>query len=332
MHDHRPSAAYTIDDLDTLTQLMEAERATSMLRVLLPGQETERDDDGLITTPSNDDHPRYLAECALAGGDDARTLRVLAASSFREVRSKVAANPHTPAGALIDLATSRYLIISSAAAGNPALSAADVEFLAATVDHPGLRMGVAGNPNTPQHLIDRLTGDPWWWVRVITIRRCSWPLLQLLATDPDDVVRCHVGHSDRLSIALCEALASDPDHGVRKAIGGNRATPPSVLDTLAQDARWPVRKSVAGNPQINSDQARLLMADPSEHVREAVAGNSSTPGDVLTALARPRNRCSIRMAVADNPACPQQVRARLATRDRSRYVRQRATDHAARSS
>jgi hypothetical protein len=324
--DEEPSTSYTIADLDALILIMQAERWVQAVTILCGDDGEQRDRGGLITVSSTQDYPRYAAECVLAQDcRDQRTLRVLASSSFRDVRATVAENPGTPVDVLRELATSGYPSICSAATSNPALTAADLEFCAATLEYERARMGIAANPNTPQHILDQLSEDPSPFVRVQTIGRCSQPIVDRLAHDPQDMVRCHVGHSHRISIEQCELLAGDPDDWVRWAIAGNRvAPPPTVLDTLSRDTSTRVRHAVAGNLLVTSDLARRLRTDPDSDVREALAGNRSTPADVLAGLARSRSYRAIREAVATNPSCPAEVRTHLATRDRSPYVRRAA--------
>ncbi|GAA3172219.1 hypothetical protein [Nonomuraea salmonea] len=334
MDDQEPSHSYTIDDLDALTLLMAAHPRMAILETLsCPTRNAAREAaaasrdprdlvDGMDVPPA--EWPRELAERLLAKGAHQPTLRVLATSQYHRVRLAVAENQWAPEEALIALSRHPDLMLSEAAAANPALPVQEIDVIQ-TGGVLGARMGVLRHPAARR-------------------RNADWA-----ATDPDEPVRCRAACSPLTSRAWLERLAADPCDGVRGAAATNPHTPPGSLRLLAGEPRWYTRGCVAANPSSPLDALARLAEDPewsvrrtlaahtsipelvdrlagddNEIVRAKAAGNPACPAATLARLAASRSPARVREAVAANPATPEDVRRRLAEHDRSPYVRQAA--------
>jgi hypothetical protein len=106
-----------------------------------------------------------------------------------------------------------------------------------------VRRVVAGNPNTPQLVLDRL------------------------AYDEIAIIRKHVAENPRTSVDVLRRLAQDSDPDVRLAVAENAYTPPETLATLAGDSHLDVRYGVAENPHMPQDILLQLTRDENPYIR-----------------------------------------------------------------
>jgi len=106
-----------------------------------------------------------------------------------------------------------------------------------------IRRVVAGNPNTPAKVLDRLSQDPF------------------------SIIRRHVAGNPRTPKDILRRLAMDQDLDVRLAVAENTHTPPDTLAILASDHNVDVRFGVAENPHMPEDLLIALSKDDNPYVR-----------------------------------------------------------------
>ncbi len=106
-----------------------------------------------------------------------------------------------------------------------------------------VRRVVAGNPNTPRQVLERLSEDAMPGIRRRTAENPKTPVEVLLRLAQD-------GHPD-----------------VRLAVAENPNTPPEVLALLAEDADADVRYGVAENPHMPEEILMKLGDDENPYVR-----------------------------------------------------------------
>jgi 3-methyladenine DNA glycosylase AlkC len=164
---------------------------------------------------------------------------------------------------------------------------------------------IAGNPNTPDVILDKLAKDKDEDVRkaVAANPNTSMASLKLLAREEDKWIRFAVACNLNTSIALLTLLAEDEMSLTRKAVAENPNTPVHLLTQLAQDKDEWVRRNVAENPNTPVMLLKLLAKDEDYLVLRGVARNPNTPKASLALLARDKNEY-IRKAVADNGKVP----------------------------
>lgn len=155
-----------------------------------------------------------------------------------------------------------------------------------------VRHMVAENRNAPIELLPGLVrglyDDDWAndsvWSRIEGIEDESE--LRFLAAQRTMPGRENVFGNVHLPRDLLQMGATDTDEMVREAVAYNAATPASVLQSLSTDPSPRVREMVAGREETPQDALRLLSTDPEPRIRQTVALNSATPPDVLHALRR----------------------------------------------
>jgi len=119
-------------------------------------------------------------------------LAKLANHPNTKIRRRIAENPFTPAKALRKLAYDEYLETRMAVACNPASPDDVVDHLVQT--DLMVRHGLAQEPKTPLHLLERLSTDENPWVsveanRTLKIYGKSKPVTQLNDYRRDDNLR-----------------------------------------------------------------------------------------------------------------------------------------------
>jgi hypothetical protein len=84
---------------------------------------------------------------------------------------------------------------------------------------PEVREDIAGDPHTPDSILEMLSTDDAWWVRrEVACNRSSSPkLLAKMARDPSDHVRCAVARNPDASAKTLGALQKDGSQRVRSA-------------------------------------------------------------------------------------------------------------------
>jgi hypothetical protein len=111
-------------------------------------------------------------------------------------------------------------------------------------------------------------------------------------------------------LRLLDALRRHPSYELRGAVGCNPAATSAMLIELASDENVEVRKHVASNPSCPQEAVDLLLCDPVLAVQRGLAWNPSVPVSKLREWAAYWPKTDA--AMAKNPACPEDVMARLA--------------------
>ena len=86
--------------------------------------------------------------------------------------------------------------------------------------------------------------------------------------------------------AVLEVLAAQPDELLRRLVAGNRACPHPAAETLATDEDWRVRETVARRAELPAHLLEALLRDPDVSVRKAAADNPNCPPRLPQALSR----------------------------------------------
>lgn len=193
--------------------------------------------------------------------------------------------------------------------------------------HPdaNVRFRVAGNPDTPPDIIERLINDPdddvAWAVGHCIGRDPS--VYERLLHHPAVHVRVTVaGNLDTPASALREAAERDSDIAVRGALASNPACPSDVLATLADPDTLNVNDRdhvdlayhLANNPNAPAEVLTRLHRHPNPRVRACVARNRHTPPATLAILAETATEGETLLAVAGNPSTPADTFTVLLTR------------------
>ena len=147
-----------------------------------------------------------------------------------------------------------------------------------------VRKAVAGNPNTPQEVLED----------IIHAKGNNWEIRSAVVRNPN------------VSAELLTELAKDKAAKVRKAVADNSDTPFEVLMQLAHDSDWLTRVRATENYTfIHGLTPELLteFANSEDAVlRVRAARHSRTPVDVLIKLA---SDPITRTYVAQNPSTPE---------------------------
>lgn len=106
-----------------------------------------------------------------------------------------------------------------------------------------VRRVVAGNPNTPKQVLERLSSDPL------------------------SAIRQRVAENPKTPTEILLKLARDEHTDVRLAVAENGNTPPEVLAMLADDEDLDVRYGVAENPHMPEEILMRLAEDENPYVR-----------------------------------------------------------------
>ena len=106
-----------------------------------------------------------------------------------------------------------------------------------------VRRVVAGNPNTPKQILEKLAGDDFPAIRRRTAENPNTP------------------------VKVLQELACDQHSDVRLAVAENPSTPQETLAILATDEDSDVRYGVAENPHMPEDILVRLCEDDNPYVR-----------------------------------------------------------------
>jgi hypothetical protein len=106
-----------------------------------------------------------------------------------------------------------------------------------------VRRVVAGNPNTPKQILEKLAGDDFPAIRRRTAENPNTPIVVL------------------------NKLAADPHSDVRLAVAENLSTPQETLAVLAFDEDMDVRYGVAENPHMPEEILVQLCEDENPYIR-----------------------------------------------------------------
>jgi Leucine rich repeat variant len=112
-------------------------------------------------------------------------------------------------------------------------------------------------------------------------------ILERLAEDPNEDVRCAVANNRNSPLATLLKLADDPSSKVKLQLiyhQFNRSTPVEILAKLASDPHEMVRKEIASNPNTPPEILAQFADDSSDWVTKELVCNANTPVDTLEYL------------------------------------------------
>lgn len=232
----------------------------------------------------------------LAGRADASAglLRQLSDPTERwDIRSKVAANPSTPAGVLAGLSDGPPAV-RIAVAANLASPSATLRKLSADTDDR-VRLAVAANTSAPSDAIDLLSRDPSIWVTGAALANPSIPSHQLSSRAVDTTLPAWVlrraASNPRLDPRLTSTLAERLD-GLAKTVDFDPVTfagnPSGRADVTAGE--WYRQEAQRSNGNHALTPVRLAWA--ARHAAAEVERNS--PGI-------PASRASVELAQDPDP-------------------------------
>lgn len=218
--------------------------------------------------------------------------------------------------------------------------------LAAILENPKMavnkvRMGIAGNMNTPVHILEKLAGDKDGWVRRTVFQNPNTPtwVFRLFhqyeaaiknpltsAATLQEIVKREWEHT-RLGVArhrhtpadILAELASDKSWETRAAVAQNPSVPVEVLEQLAQDKRLGVRIAVARNPITPATLLVRLLQDKKLDLHRDIAKHPNVTSAILELLVRDADYY-VRVAVIENPKTSVELLTHLAN-DKDDYVR-----------
>ena len=225
------------------------------------------------------------------------TLARLAESDDEEVRARVAVHPHT--------------------------SPETLSYLLSTDRDERVRMWAAANPHTPVDALSAAAKDKSDAVRVMVANNKNTfaGTLTELTQDESKFVRLRVAANPASPAKALEILADDAEYEVRDVLAENRNTPPRVLTELFAHSRN--HKALAENPSTPATLLHKMGSGKDKKLRAVVAANPSIPAKPLGILSEDRDR-AVRLAVLSNPSASVSLIRKVAKKDRSRAVRNRA--------
>lgn len=286
-------------DLGVLMSL--AGNPSSQMEVLLE-LSTESDRRIIALVASNPNCTRSLADSLISRLLDAGEY---SPNPITSGHALAAAVPGCPRVTLANLATSSKEEIRSAVAYNRSTSNDLLEILAA--DPSSLvREYIAQNPASSTDILVHLSKDAVPRVRWMVLKQSSCPaklrlaLLEAASVDPDREQRSTVARYRDCPTVILSALANDDDEIVRRYVALNPRTPIEILRKLQLDSSQMVRMQVRNFPRKEFDVELAMAVDP------------ETDKKKLVELAE-YSYLTVRMAVLENPATPQEERDRLKT-------------------
>jgi hypothetical protein len=94
--------------------------------------------------------------------------------------------------------------------------------------------------------------------RELAIVITSPEVMNRLAKDNDNIVRCGVAYNPNTPPEALERLANDEESFVRRMVACNPNTPPEALERLANDDDPGVRREVAKNPNYKKPNTNQI--------------------------------------------------------------------------
>ena len=213
---------------------------------------------------ASDENAKNAAKIAKTSTDP-RILSELASDKRITVRKNVAANPHTPESALLQLVDGADFDISTNIARNPGATAKVLLKLSQIPNLSGYAVcSILAHPNVTNGIIYRL------------------------AKHPDECVRgCLIGNASQLPDNIIDILSKDPDEYVRRRLLryliDNKIISEADYAQWAKDPSEKVRETVARHT-TSAELLTRLSYNHSPNVRYDVARNKNTPYEVLDRL------------------------------------------------
>jgi hypothetical protein len=207
-------------------------------------------------------------------------------------------------------------------------------------DDEGVQLALAMNPNTPAHILQKLSQSGSSKVANAAKRHVSYPGASALEKgNPNEALDIALSQEllSRSELKQARLLAAwlvahgPPESGsvpslarwvqkqLWRALSRLDCVPATACLQLATDPDRDIRQAVAEKPHTPGPALKFLSEESSPAIREAVARNRETPPQVLASLAGDESG-AIRAGVAANTSTPPSVLQEMAE-DRSTSVR-----------
>ncbi|PAX52803.1 HEAT repeat domain-containing protein [Brunnivagina elsteri] len=176
-------------------------------------------------------------------------------------------------------------------------------------------IAVAGNMNTPVHILEQLAGDRDAWIRRTVFQNPSTPnaIFQLFHEYEAAIANPHT------STAKLSEMATQEWEQTLLGIASHGNTTPELLTKLATAKSWEIRAAVALNPNVSMQVLEEFILDKRLGVRSAVARNPKTPASLLVRLLQDK-KTDLRREIAKHPQINSAI-LELLVRDADYYVR-----------
>lgn len=242
---------------------------------------------------TSDENAKDAAKIAKTTSDP-RVLSELASDKRITVRKNLAANPHTPESALLQLVDGADFDISTNIARNPGATAKVLLKLSQVQNLSGYAViSILKHPNVTDGIIYRL------------------------AKHPDECVRGRlINNAQQLPANIIDILAKDPDEYVRRTLLryliDNKIISEADYVQWAKDPSEKVRETVARHT-TSAELLNRLGYNHSNNVRFCVARNKNTPYEVLDRLKDDRGNIGhwAWIGIAEHPDTPTELLKKL---------------------
>ncbi|NJL63319.1 MAG: HEAT repeat domain-containing protein [Methylacidiphilales bacterium] len=176
-------------------------------------------------------------------------------------------------------------------------------------------IAIAGNINTPVHILEKLAGDRDGWVRRTVFQNPSTPnaIFQIFHEYEVAIANPHT------STAKLSEMATRDWEQTLLGIASHGNTAPELLIQLATAKSWEIRAAVALNPNVPMQVLEELVLDKRLGVRRQIARNPKTPASLLVRLLQDK-KTDLRREIAKHPHITSAI-LELLVRDADYYVR-----------
>lgn len=196
-------------------------------------------------------------------------------------------------------------------AGNPNAPLSLLERLAEDIEFE-VRLEVAKNPSITQEMMESLSKEDDYIAAVASNKNCPPDILQKFSKIKDEGIREAVAANPNCPLALIKKWAKEKDDNIRACIASNPSSPIDVLEGLAADNESSVRTMVALNPSCPSTLLAKLSEDEDSEVRRCVAQSEFCPPEILYILEKDPEE-TVLIALASNSRLTTDIMARMAS-------------------
>lgn len=180
--------------------------------------------------------------------------------------------------------------------------------------------GFARRSSTPEGVLRALAASENWYTREYSVGPSHAPVdvLSSLASDASEYVRMRVAGNPSTPVEYLIRLLNDPDDTVRTSAAVNPSLPVHLAESrIADIAAIPAVDGWVDSIElgrVSPVALTVLGAHQDVRIRSAVAACPTTPIEQLSLLAGD-DEGQVRWSVAQNPAAPASLRARLLRSD-----------------